>query len=88
MGRVQKNLFPHLSRYIWLKNQENLKADQAEQLQSLTLAKLNLKTARTYHLRLNFQEFYQQTPDQAEAYLKRWFFWATHSRLEPMIKVA
>jgi transposase len=37
---------------------------------------------------LNFQEFYQQPLDQAEAYLKRWFFWATHSRLEPMVKVA
>lgn len=76
------------SRYIWLMNEENLKADQAQQLQSLTASKLNLKTARAYHLRLNFQEFYQQPLDQAEAYLKRWFFWATHSRLEPMVKVA
>jgi len=29
-------------------------------------------------------------PDRntGEAYLKRWYFWATHSRIEPMIKAA
>jgi len=76
------------SRYIWLKNRQNLKAFQVEQLEQLTLARHNLKTARAYHLRLNFQELWQQAPDQAEAFLKKWFFWATHSRLEPMKKVA
>jgi len=49
---------------------------------------LNLKTARAYHIRLNFQEFWQQPPEQAEAFLKKWYFWATHSRLQPMIEAA
>jgi len=26
--------------------------------------------------------------DTGEMYLKRWYFWATHSRIDPMIKAA
>jgi transposase len=76
------------SRYLWLKNQTNLKASQAEQLEHLTIKKLNLKTSRAYHIKLNFQEFYQQSSQTAETFLKKWYFWATHSRLEPMKKAA
>jgi len=76
------------TRYLWLKNQANLKDSQSDQLEKLTMKKLNLKTSRAYHIRLNFQEIYQQPADEAEAYLKRWYFWATHSRLEPIIKAA
>jgi transposase len=76
------------SRYIWLKNQPNLKASQAEQLEQLIIKKLNLKTIRAYHIKLNFQEFYQQTAQTAETFLKKWYFWATHSRLEPIKKAA
>jgi hypothetical protein len=40
-------------------------------------------------MRLAFQELYQQdSPKQAAQYLKRWYFWATHSRLSPMIDAA
>jgi transposase len=76
------------SRYLWLKNQSNLKASQAEQLEQLTIKKLNLKTSRAYHIKLNFQEFYQQAPQTAETFLKKWYFWATHSRLDPIKKAA
>jgi transposase len=76
------------SRYIWLKNQSNLKASQAELLEHLTIKKLNLKTSRAYHIKLNFQEFYNQTAQTAETFLKKWYFWATHSRLEPIKKAA
>ena len=55
------------SRYLWLKNQTNLKASQAEQLEHLTIKKLNLKTSRAYHIKLNFQEFYQAVlPDSRD----------------------
>ena len=40
------------------------------------------------HIRMSFQDFYDQTPEAAEAYLKKWYFWATHSRLQPIIDVA
>jgi transposase len=76
------------SRYLWLKNRSNLKSFQAEHLESLTIKKLNLKTSRAYHIKLNFQEFYQQSTQTAETFLKKWYFWATHSRLEPIKKAA
>ena len=57
-----------------------------------TLEKLpthHLKTARAYQIRLAFQELYEQdTPEQAAWFLKRWYFWATHSRLPPIIDAA
>jgi transposase len=76
------------SRYVWLKNPTNLKASQSELLAKLSLKGLNLKTVRAYHIRLNFQELWQQPLDQAEEFLKKWYFWATHSRLQPMIDAA
>lgn len=76
------------SRYVWLKNQSNLRPLQSELLEQLTIKKLNLKTSRAYHIKLNFQELYQQPAEAAEAFLKKWYFWATHSRLEPIINAA
>jgi transposase len=76
------------TRYIWLKNPENLKLSQVGTLEGLTVKKLNLKTSRAYHIRLNFQELFNQPPHMAEAYLKKWYFWATHSRLEPIKQAA
>jgi transposase len=76
------------TRYIWLKNFKNLKPSQAETLEELTVKKLNLKTSRAYHIKLNFQELFNQPAENAEAYLKKWYFWATHSRLEPIKKAA
>lgn len=76
------------TRYIWLKNPANLKLSQAETLKELNVKNLNLKTARAYHIRLNFQELFKQDPDDAEGFLKKWYFWATHSRLEPIKEAA
>ena len=88
--REEQQLRPELksSRYVWLKNPQNLKVAQSRQLEKLDVKGLNLKTVRAYHIRLNFQEFWQQPPEQAEAFLKSWYFWATHSRLQPMIEAA
>jgi transposase len=76
------------TRYIWLKNQQNLKPSQSEKLAGLTVKKLNLKTSRAYHIKLNFQELFNQSAENAETYLKKWYFWATHSRLEPIKEAA
>jgi transposase len=75
------------TRYIWLRNPDNLSERQRATLDALPTR--HLKTARAYQIRLAFQELYQQdTPKQAAQYLKRWYFWATHSRLPPMIDAA
>lgn len=75
------------TRYIWLRNPDTLSERQRATLDSLPTQ--HLKTARAYQMRLAFQELYHQdSPQQAAQYLKRWYFWATHSRLSPMIDAA
>jgi len=75
------------TRYLWLKNDSNLPDSQRQRRD--TLAGRNLKTARAFSLRLAFQDFYKITSrEDAEAFLKQWYFWATHSRLPPMIEAA
>jgi transposase len=75
------------TRYIWLRNPDNLSARQRETLDGLPTR--HLKTGRAYQIRLAFQDLYDQScTDAAAGYLKRWYFWATHSRLHPMIEAA
>ena len=75
------------TRYLWLKNDTSLSGSQREKRDSL--AKNHPKTARAWQIRLTFQAFYQQpSRDAAEAFLKKWYFWATHSRLPPIIDAA
>lgn len=88
--REEQKKHPELtrSRYIWLKNPCNLTKKQINKLESLSLKQLNLKTSRAYQIKLNFQEIFNQQSDSAELLLKKWFFWATHSRLQPIIDAA
>ena len=74
------------TRYIWLRNPDNLSERQRSTLEALPTR--HLKTARAYQIRLAFQEFYEQPSEAAAGYLKKWYFWATHSRLEPIIDAA
>ena len=77
------------ARYVLLKNEENLTKNQKDKLEELKLSKLNLKSIRALHIRQNFQEIYKtDTEEDFETLLKKWYFWATHSRLEPIIKAA
>jgi transposase len=75
------------TRYLWLRNPQNLSAEQVGQLEELK--RLDLKTARAYHIKLALARFWElKDPSEAARYLKRWYFWATHSRLKPIIEVA
>ena len=48
----------------------------------------HLKTSKAYQFRLAFQDLYPQPPEDAKKYLDKGFFWATHSRIQPIIEVA
>lgn len=77
------------TKYIWLKNYDNLSQKQKKQLDELSMSNMNIKTMRAYNIRLSFQEIYQaNTKEEFVEYLNKWYFWATHSRLKPIIKVA
>jgi transposase len=71
------------TRYIWLKNPENLTDPQKARLGYLE--RLNLRTNRAYLLKEAFRELWHyRRRGWAERFLKKWFWWATHSRLKPM----
>lgn len=71
------------TRYLWLKNPENLTDKQRARLTNLV--KLNLRCYRAYLLKESFREFWTYgTKGWARKFLKKWFWWATHSKLEPM----
>jgi len=75
------------TRYIWLRNPQTLSERQQATLDALPTR--HLKTARAYQIRLAFQDLYDQPSAEAGAgFLKKWYFWATHSRLTPMIEAA
>ena len=76
------------SRFVRLKNDNTLTPNQKQWREMLSMKKRNLKTVRAYHIKLAFQQFHEQPSEHAEEYLKRRFFWAAHSRLEPIIKTA
>lgn len=77
------------TRYIFLKNASNLTQKQTAALKQCTLCNMNLKTVRAYNIKTAFQEIYAATTkEEFVTYLNKWYFWATHSKLEPIIKVA
>lgn len=76
----EKNL--KSSRYIWLKNPNNL--SKKEQAKLDTLSGKKLKTGRAYRMKLLFQELFTYEEDRAISGLQKWYVWAMHSRLEPI----
>ena len=74
------------SRYVWLKNPENLK--ETEQVLFADLSKRNLKTVRAYNLRMSLRALWEQRKEDVSAYLDRWCRWASRSRLAPMVEMA
>ena len=87
--RAEQPTHPELkgTRYVWLKNDWNRTAKQAKTFDALRSSKL--ATVRATHLRTVFQDlFASDSVQEAEPLLKRWYFWATHSRIAPMIKAA
>jgi transposase len=80
----KKNPLLKNSRYVWLKNPENLTEKQKKQPESLRFE--NLKTAKVYQMKLTFQDIYRtiREPEAAETAIKKWLSWAVRSRLDPV----
>ena len=86
---VQTQIMLKGTKYIFLKNEKNLTNTQRQKRQELSMSRLNLKSIRALHIRENFQEIYKApTSEIFECLLKKWYFWATHSRIQPMIEAA
>lgn len=77
------------NRYVFLRNEASLTEKQKGIKEELSLAKLNLKSVRAMQIRETFQQIYlAESTAQFEGLLNSWYYWATHSQLAPIVKVA
>jgi len=77
------------NRYVFLKNEVNLTEKQKGIKEELSLAKLNLKSIRAMQIREAFQLIYKaESAAEFKGLLNNWYYWATHSQLSPIVKVA
>jgi transposase len=75
------------SQYWWLYSAENMPAAVQERFEQIKRG--NLKTARAWAMKESLRELWSYTTvGWARRFWKRWHFWATHSRLPPMIEKA
>jgi len=82
----EQNVLKH-TRYIWLKDNMHLTKKQKGEIESLS--KLNLKTFRAYRIKEALRQLWScGNMHEAQLHLKNWYYWATHSRLNPIIDFA
>lgn len=74
------------TRYLWLKNESDLSAEQQQRVKKLN--ELNLKTAKAYRLKLAIQEMWSYPAIFADLYFAKWYQWAVRSQVEPMVQAA
>ena len=75
------------SKYMWLYAEENLPDRDWDRFDALKAG--NLKTGRAWAIKESLRDLWSyQSKAWAMRYWQRWYFWATHSRLQPVIDVA
>lgn len=75
------------TKFLWLYAEERLPEEYWEQFSSLKAA--DLKTARAWAIKETLRHlWWYKSRAWAEKFWQRWYFWATHSRLKPVKKIA
>jgi transposase len=75
------------SKYLWLYAEENLPEKHRERFDALRA--IELKTGRAWAMKESLRGLWSyRSRAWAIRHWKRWYFWATHSRLKPMIEAA
>ncbi|MHB1067882.1 MAG: ISL3 family transposase [Candidatus Nanopelagicales bacterium] len=75
------------SKYLWLYSAENLPDRQQDRFAVLRAA--DLKTGRAWAIKESLRHFWSYTRrGWGKKHFQRWYFWATHSRLKPIIDAA
>ena len=75
------------TKYLWLRNEENIPDWRREEFAAVKSAEL--KTSRAWAIKESLRKFWSYSYTKcAERYFKAWYFWATHSRIGPMIQAA
>ena len=75
------------SKYLFLKDQKNWNEKERQRFEELQDE--GLKVGRAWAIKQVFMNFWTMNCKQsAKEFFKQWYFWATHSQLKPVIKVA
>ena len=75
------------SKYLWLYSEENLPEKHWDRFAELKA--IHLKTGRAWAIKESLRDLWGYTRrGWALRHWKRWYFWATHSRLQPVLKAA
>jgi transposase len=75
------------SKYLWLYSAENLPDRWADRFAALRA--VDLRTGRAWAIKESLRHFWSyQRRGWAAKHWRRWYFWATHSRLQPVIDAA
>lgn len=75
------------SKYLWLYSAENVPERSQEHFKRIKT--MQLKTARAWALKESLRELWDyESLGWATRFWKRWYFWATHSRLAPMVQAS
>jgi len=88
-AEVATNPILRNSKYLFLKNRCNLSEWQLQRLEEIKISGLNLKTMKALMIREAFQQIYEAPSVEIfDKLLRKWYFWATHSRIEPIKEAA
>lgn len=75
------------TRHLWLANKENVPEWRRGEFDAIR--KGNLRTGRAWAIKEALREFWNYTyKGCAEKFFTRWYVWATHSKLPPIINAA
>lgn len=75
------------TKYLWLTNPKNWSDQQRASFRALKDE--GLKVGRAWAIKEAFSDFWNYVYEgSATKFFARWYFWATHSRLEPVIETA
>jgi transposase len=75
------------TKYLWLWNEENIPPYREAEFEYLR--SLDLKVCRARAIKDNLRHLWNYHKEGwMRRYFSRWYFWATHSRLKPIIKAA
>lgn len=75
------------TKYLWLKNPSNWSEKDEKRFDEIKVD--HLQVGKAWAIKEAFQDFWDYTYQGcAKTFFHRWYFWATHSRLKPVIDVA
>jgi transposase len=75
------------TKYLWLFSEENLPEPSTERFAALRA--LHLKTGRSWAIKESLRDLWSyKRKGWALRHWKHWYFWATHSRLKSVVRVA